>query len=228
MSQILVFDVNETLLDVHALAPQFERLFGDSKVLQEWFSLLLLHSEAATLAGPYFDFGTIAGAALQMISATRGIAVADSEKQELVEGMMNLPPHPEAKEALLRLQNAGFQMVTLTNSSPKAVEQQLKNSGLQIFFDRNFSVDSVQRYKPAPEPYRMVASELGVETARLLLVAAHAWDVLGAMRVGCSAAFIARPGKTLFPLVDPPSIMAPNLLGFVDQLLANQSSSNAR
>ena len=56
MPRVIVF---ETLLDVRALEPHFRRVFGDEKVLREWFSLLLLHSQVATLAGPYFDFATL-------------------------------------------------------------------------------------------------------------------------------------------------------------------------
>src|SRR5262249_35365244 len=57
--RVIVFDVNETLLNVHCLEPLFQRIFGESSALKEWFSTLLLHSEVATLAGPYFDFGTL-------------------------------------------------------------------------------------------------------------------------------------------------------------------------
>ena len=60
--RIVVFDVNETLLDIGALAPQFQRLFGNSGVAQEWFSNVVLYSQVATIAGPYVDFGTIARA----------------------------------------------------------------------------------------------------------------------------------------------------------------------
>jgi hypothetical protein len=56
--RIIVFDVNETLLDVGALAPQFQRLFGNTAVAQEWFSNVVLYSQVATIAGPYVDFGT--------------------------------------------------------------------------------------------------------------------------------------------------------------------------
>ncbi len=82
MTPIIVFDVNETLLDVQTLSPYFEHIFGDKNSLREWFSLLLLHSEAATLAGPYFDFGTLAGATLDMVGASRSQPVAEMEKRE--------------------------------------------------------------------------------------------------------------------------------------------------
>jgi hypothetical protein len=67
MPRIIVFDVNETLLDVKALEPHFVRLFGDGRTLREWFSTVLLYSEVVTLAGPYVEFGQIGRAALDMM-----------------------------------------------------------------------------------------------------------------------------------------------------------------
>ncbi len=222
MARIIVFDVNETLLDVQILSPYFEHMFGDKNALKEWFSLLLLHSEAATLAGPYFDFGTLAGAALDMLGAARSHPVAEAEKKRILEAILHLPPHPEVKHALGILKSAGLRMVTLTNSSQKAVEQQVHNAGLTEFFEKNFSVDAIQRYKPAPETYRMVADALGVETRQLRLVAAHGWDILGAMQAGCSAAFIARKGQSLFPLVKPPDVIGPDLSAVAEQIVVRE------
>src|SRR5262249_5527025 len=148
---------------------------------------LLLHSQAATLAGPYFDFGTIAGAALEMTAASHGVPLSKEQKDQVLSGMLSLPAHPEVPAALQTLSDAGLRLAALTNSSRSALEQQMGNAGIAHFFERKFSVDSVRRYKPAAEPYRMAASELGVETAGLRMVAAHAWDVLGAMQAGCAA-----------------------------------------
>ncbi len=219
MARIIVFDVNETLLDVQTLSPYFEHMFGDKNALKEWFSLLLLHSEAATLAGPYFDFSTLAGATLDMVGAARSQPVAEAEKKRILEAIVHLPPHPEVKQALGILKNAGLRMFTLTNSSQKAVEQQVHNAGLTEFFEKNFSVDSIKRYKPAPETYRMVAAGLGVEIGQLRLVAAHGWDILGAMQAGCSAAFVARKGQSLFPLVKPPDVIGSDLSAVAEQIV---------
>ena len=222
MARIIVFDVNETLLDVQTLSPYFEHMFGDKHALKEWFSLLLLHSEAATLAGPYFDFGTLAGATLDMIGTNRSQPVAEVEKKRILEAIVNLPPHPEVKQALGVLKKAGMRMVTLTNSSQKAVEQQVHNAGLTEFFEKSFSVDSIKRYKPAPETYGMVAASIGVEIGQLRLVAAHGWDILGAMQAGCAAAFVARKGQSLLPLVKPPDVIGPNLLAVAEKILQRE------
>jgi len=136
--------------------------------------------------------------------------------------MLSPPPHPEVPAALETLRDAGLRLVTLTNSSQQAVDQQLANAGISKFFERNFSVDSIRRYKPAPEVYRMVAAELHVEPVRLRLVAAHAWDVLGAMQVLCAAAFVSRPGKVLFPLTPSPDIVAPDLKAVTEEILKRE------
>ena len=52
------------------------------------------------------------------------------------------------------------------------------------------------------------------------MVAAHAWDVVGALQAGCTAAFIARPGKVLYPLGPKPDIVAPDVRAVAEQIVA--------
>ena len=66
---ICVFDVNETLLDIESIAPLFQRLFGDRKVLREWFGQLVLYSNAITLSGPYTTFFTLGQGVLKMLGS---------------------------------------------------------------------------------------------------------------------------------------------------------------
>src|SRR5216684_2735256 len=92
------------------------------------------------------------------------------------------------------------------------------NARLTAFFERSFSVDAVRRFKPAAEAYRSVADALGVPIDRLRLVAAHAWDVVGALGAGCAAAFVARPGKVLYPLGPTPDIVGLDFRDVAGQL----------
>jgi 2-haloacid dehalogenase len=195
LPRIIVCDVNETLLDVRALELEFQAAFGDRHVLQEWFTQVLLYSEVATLAGPYAEFASIAGAALDMIAGARGVTLSPESRVSILQAMLHLPAHSDVLEGLQVIRDAGLRVVTLTNSAPAAVQQQLANAGLAPLFERTFSVDAVRRFKPAPEVYHSVADALAVPIDQLRLVAAHAWDVVGALRAGCSAAFVARPGK---------------------------------
>ena len=221
--RILVFDVNETMLDIGALGPLFARAFGSEQVLREWFSTVLLYSNVASLAGPYADFGAIGGAALDMVASARGVSITAPDRDTILGGMRTLPAYGDVRSGLSLLRQAGFRLVTLTNSAPAAVAQQLESAGLSDLFERSFSVDAVKRFKPAPEPYRHVARELGVTTNGLRMVAAHAWDIVGALQAGCAAAFIARPGKVLYPLGPKPDVIAPDLVVAADLILAAES-----
>lgn len=224
MRRTLVFDVNETLLDVQALEPLFVDIFGDGNARKEWFSTLLLYSEVATLAGPYADFPAIADAALTMTAERRGVRLSERDRGRILAGMLALPAHADATAGLSRLRDAGFHLVALSNSSHAAVNTQLTSAGLAPFFERMFSVESVRRFKPAPEPYQIVARELGVDTRGLRMIAAHAWDIVGAMQAGCQGAFVARPGAVWYPLTPPPDAIGPDLVAIAARIIALEVS----
>lgn len=78
----------------------------------------------------------------------------------------------------------------------------------------------MRRFKPAPEAYRSVANALGVPVDQLRLVAAHAWDIVGALRAGCAAAFVAGPGKVLYPLGPLPDIVGPDFRKVAQAIVA--------
>lgn len=217
--RILVFDVNETMLDLNALRPQFEHVFGSGAALDEWFSLLLQYSMVVTLTDAYYEFGTMGKATLDMLAQSKSIRLSGEVKDRILQGVLSLPPHPDLPESLKRLRAAGFRTVTLTNSSPKAVNTQLQNAGLADYFEEAISVDSIRRFKPDLQVYRSAAAHLGAKPGELLLIAAHAWDVFGAMQAGWHAAFVARHGKPLFPLARKPAIVAPDMKGVADALL---------
>ncbi|MBA2356451.1 MAG: haloacid dehalogenase type II [Acidobacteria bacterium] len=226
MKRILVFDVNETLLDVQALDPVFDDAFGRGDARREWFSTLLLYSGVASLAGPYEEFSTIAGAALDMTAERRGVRLSAVERTGILRGMLALPAHPDVPRGLQRLRDAGFRLVALSNSSQAALEAQLTNAGLSPFFERRFSVEAVRRFKPAAEVYQLVARELGVGTGDLRMVAAHAWDIVGAMRAGCSGAFVARPGAVWYPLAPRPDVVGPDLPSIAQHVIALESAAS--
>jgi len=220
MNQVIVFDVNETLLDVGALDPFFIGMFGESAARREWFGQMLQSAFVSTITGTYRDFGTLGMSALTMVARRRGVELLDKDRTALRDGMRQLPPHPEVREALERLRAAGFRLVTLTNSTLEAGEAQLANAGLREFLEQTLSADSVRRLKPAPEPYRMAAARMGVTVQEIRLVAAHAWDIAGALNAGCAAAFVARPGQVLDPSGAQLDIIEPDLHGVADRILA--------
>jgi 2-haloacid dehalogenase len=219
MSKVIVFDVNETLLDLSPLEPQFRRLFGRADVMHGWFRSLLHSSLVATLVDTYSDFGALAGAALDLVASQQRVRLTDADRREVLDTMKQLPPHPEARRGIERLLAAGFRLATLTNSPEPMLAAQMSNSGLGDLFERLLSVDQVRKFKPAPEPYRMAAKELGVEIGQIRLVAAHDWDVYGALSAGCRGAYIARQGKAYHPLYEKPDITGRDLVDVADQIV---------
>jgi 2-haloacid dehalogenase len=220
MPGVLAFDVNETLLDLAALDPAFERAFGDAGVRAAWFQQMLQLAFLGGLTGDYVDFTTAQRAALEMVAARQGADLSDGDAEEIVATMSRLPAHPEVPGALGRLRDAGMRMVTLTNSTKSVADAQMASSGLAEYFEASLSADEVRALKPAPAPYRMVAEWAGVALAEVRLVAAHGWDVSGALAAGCAAAFVARPGAVLSPLGPQPDVVGEDLAAVADQLLA--------
>ena len=171
----IVFDVNETLLDISALDPLFSQHFGDAATRKDWFSQVLLTAMTTTLIGDYADFARVGTAALGMVAERQGVELAREQEQEILSGMRRLPPHPESETALRALRNAGYQIVALTNSSPQMVQAQIENSGLANYFDQLLSVDAVGKFKPSREVYEMAEKTLAEHPADLWLIAAHNW-----------------------------------------------------
>ena len=217
MRSILVFDVNETLLDLSALDPSFEAAFGTGSARREWFGLVLRMSMQATILGDYSDFGILAGAALDALAASRGVELTETQRAGILGTVRTLPPHADVLPALQKLRDGGWRMVALTNSSPAMAASQLDSAGIE--FERVFSVDAVKKFKPSPEVYLYVAAELGVSPPDLMMVAAHAWDIAGAMHAGLKGAFLARPGQVLDGLTPRPSHVARDLNELADRLL---------
>jgi 2-haloacid dehalogenase len=210
---VIIFDVNETLLDLAALkASVGQALGGREDLLPLWFSTMLHYSLVETLTGTYHNFGEIGTAALMMLAQSRGIELEETAAQAaIVTPLHTLPPHAEVATAMQLLRAQGYRLVTLTNTGAAGADTQLNNAGLTQYLEKRYSVESVGKYKPDPAPYRMVLEDLGIAAADTMMVAAHAWDLTGAKNVGLQTAFVQRPGTTLYPNVARPDWVVKDL-----------------
>jgi 2-haloacid dehalogenase len=216
---VLVFDVNETLLDIAALEPHFDRIFGDRAVLREWFGQLVMYSMAVTLSGNYLDFFSLGQAVLRMTADVHRVDITDDDVSALSTGLATMPAHPDVADGLRALSDQGYRLVTLTNSPPNGATP-LEHAGLAGYFERQFSVDPSRVYKPSLRLYEDLARELGVASSACMMVAAHVWDLIGAQGAGYSAALITRPGNAPLPAPDLPqaTVVAADLLELAQQL----------
>ncbi|MCB4799100.1 haloacid dehalogenase type II [Neotamlana laminarinivorans] len=220
--KVLFFDVNETLLDLTAMRKNVgDKLNGRSDLLSLWFTTMLQYSLVTTVGRQYNDFGIIGAAALQMVAANHGIKIGEKEAQEAILGpLRSIPPHPEVKEALKQLRDAGYKLVSFTNSSNIGVKTQFENAGLLDYFDERLSIEDMGKYKPDADAYDWAARKMKIKSSECLLVAAHGWDIAGALWAGWRGAFISRPGAQLYPLAPNPEFNESNLKLIADKLIA--------
>ena len=166
-----------------------------------------------------YQIGKIGVAALMMVAHNNNIEISeDQAKDAIVPPLLSLPAHADVKAGLSQLESAGYKLVTLTNSSNYGVTTQLENAGLTDFFAARMSIEDIQVYKPDLRAYRWALEKLGVKPEEALMVAAHGWDVAGAKAAGMQTAFVARPGKALYPLAQAPDYVVKDLNELVKAL----------
>lgn len=222
---VLFFDVNESLLDLDNLKKSVGKALGGREDLVPlWFTTMLQYSLVSTSGRQYADFGIIGAATLRMVAANDSIHLTEEEAEDALGPLRSLPAHPEVKEALGNIRKAGYTMVSLTNSSNKGVTAQLEHAGLTDFFDERLSVEDIGKYKPHRDVYDWAARKMGVPPNECMMIAAHGWDIAGAIWAGWRGAFIARLGQQLYPLAALPEINEPDLLKIAKKLVDLKSS----
>src|SRR5438477_12665951 len=117
MKRVLVFDVNETLLDLSALDPHFQRVFGDATVRVEWFQTMLQSAFLTTITGPYKPFGDHLRAALAITALRRGLRVSHEDERAMLAGVRTLPACAAVRPALEQVRSAGYRPGALTSSA---------------------------------------------------------------------------------------------------------------
>jgi 2-haloacid dehalogenase len=222
MHSAIVFDVNETLLDLKGLDLVFENHFGPGNFRKEWFNEVLKLAFVTTIVHNYSDFGVVGKAALKVLEKRHHKPCTGEERNNILSMMRGLPAHRDVPEGLEALKKHGCQLVALTNSTSSSAEAQLTHAGIRDYFEVVFSADSVRRLKPAIEPYQMVATRLGAAPGSLLMMAAHSWDIAGAIHAGWSGAFVARPGQMLDALAPKPAFVASDLVRLARQIIQNE------
>ena len=216
----VVFDVIETLFALDPLRERMAAAGVPGARLETWFARTLRDGMALDATGVYRPFKEVATAALLGLMAEEGAAPDQGKAEAVVAGFAELPAQPDAGAAMRRLREAGVRVAALTNGAAESTRGLLENAGLADMVERVISVAEVEHWKPRPEVYCHAADRLGVEPARLALIAAHAWDTHGAKRAGLLAAYVARAGEPFPAVMAPPDAVGGSLLEVADTLAA--------
>jgi 2-haloacid dehalogenase len=208
----VLFDAFGTLFSVEPLQRRL-RASG----LEAWFERLLHSAASLTLAGQYAPFADLAQSTLKTTIAKLGLK---QDPKQILELLQQLPPQPEAEGAFARLERARVLIGVLTNGGERHMARLLEEAGLAERVGEVVSVEEIELYKPHPAVYRHAAERLGVEPKRITLIAAHAWDVVGAKAAGLDAIWIdALEREWPFPKGKPRRV-AHDLVEAVDLALA--------
>ncbi|HIF9077910.1 TPA: haloacid dehalogenase type II [Photobacterium damselae] len=202
---IIIFDINETILNLESLHKIFVDIFDNNLMLSQWFSKLLHTSAVCAITKVETNFFTLASITLDNMFDDNQLELSKFDKKEFLNEFTRLQPYSDVIPALKYLKENGFKLIALSNSSSKLINEQLNNSGVISFFDEIISAEEVTTFKPDPQVYKYAAKRLGVSLNRLRLVATHDWDTHGALSVGMKAAYLSRNDKkytSVFKKVD--------------------------
>jgi 2-haloacid dehalogenase len=192
---LLIFDINETLLDLSPL----DDIFGNHR---QWFDLLIRTATVRTAAASYVDFGHLGAiCARQVLGIAEG--ADDPRLAKLTDTMRSLPPHPDTVQGLQLARHGGHRVVALANSPHATLDAQLDHAGLSTLFDATYSVEEVRALKPSPTAYRLVLEKEDVAASAAALIAAHDWDVAGASLAGLRTVLVGRGGIVALPGLPP-------------------------
>lgn len=206
----VLFDLNGTLLDPSGIAEPLGGRDEDRHLVADAFHDALLLTMADTLSGgayrPLPDYlrGTLERA---LRAEGRELAVLDAAMQRAAA----MEPFEEADAALSLLSADGLHVGVLTNSTTAAATQALTACGLRGRLEVVIGSDEAKTFKPDPRVYEHAVQRIGANPAEIVLVAAHGWDVMGAMRAGLRGAWVARGERWLVPVVPEPDVKGANL-----------------
>ena len=171
---------------------------------------------ALTLCGAAPPFGDVARAALRTIA---GPGLSPEAAEHVLRGLRELPPHPDVEPALLALAHARVPVYAFTHGDPAVAAAALDRAGLRTYLREVLSTQAVQAFKPAPRTYRWGCERVDSPPERTALVAAHSWDVHGAVRAGLVGALATRLEGWVPDVVDRPHVVAERLDDAVIRLL---------
>jgi 2-haloacid dehalogenase len=191
----LVFDVFGTLVDWRsgmARAFRASGLAGDPEEQADEWRARLWPALAEVNAGrrPWGNLDEVQLATLGDLLSQRGLRASPTTRAELVGGWHRLDPWPDVRDGLEVLRRQ--RVVAALSNGHLALLVDLARHG-DLRFDCLLSAELAHAYKPAPDVYLTAARLLGLSPDRVMMVAAHPWDLEAARGAGLRTAFVDRP-----------------------------------
>jgi len=190
--QAVVFDAYGTLYDIQSVAAVTEEAFpGYGEIItQIWRIKQLEYTWFRSLMRRYEDFSVITKDSLAYTIRVLGLKHDAATFERIMDKYLHLDLYPDARATLAALK--GKKLAILSNGSSGMLNALVHNTGLDRVLDATISIDSKKIFKPAPDAYALIESNLGVRPAEVLFVSSNPWDACGAKAFGLNAAWIER------------------------------------
>jgi len=188
----VVFDAYGTLYDIQSVATVTEQAFpgyGDI-ITQIWRIKQLEYTWFRSLMQRYEDFSVVTRDSLAYTLRVLGLAPDAAAFDRIMDKYLHLDLYPDALPTLTALK--GRKLAILSNGSSDMLNALVNNSGLARVLDATISVDQKRIFKPAPDAYTLIESNLGVRPTEVLFVSSNPWDACGAKAFGLNVAWIER------------------------------------
>ena len=195
----IAFDAYGTLFDVYSIGVLAEDLFPGkgAQLATIWRDKQIEYTRVSALSDKYANFWQVTVDALTYSCEFLNLDLTEASRDRLMRQYAELSAFPENVEQLMRLREAGITLSVLSNGTPWMLEQAMEASGLAEYFEHVLSVESVERFKTAPEAYQMGPDALGSKATNILFVSSNCWDICGATWFGYRTIWLNRYGLPL-------------------------------
>ena len=144
-----------------------------------------------------------------------GIAYTEDEVKMLVSAIERLLPFPDVPKALAQLKTK-YRIVVLSNGDRDMLETAKQYH--KVPFDAVISVQEANAFKPHVATYTKAAAILAVPMDKVLFVANHAFDCVGAKSAGMHTAFIDRRKRPFGRTPHQPDLWYPDMQSLADAI----------
>jgi 2-haloacid dehalogenase len=184
----VVFDIIGTCFSLSRVGDALTQVGAPSHALALWFARSLRDAFALSHAGAYQPLKSVLEAELARTMRQLNVAAAPEQLAQITASFGQLDPQPGFAELVTELAGDDWRILALTNSSVDATTGLLERAGVRRHFSALLSCDQIQKFKPHPAVYEMARAE---SEGEIWMVAAHAWDIQGAVRAGFRTIFIS-------------------------------------
>jgi 2-haloacid dehalogenase len=188
----VVLDAYGTLYDIQSVGSVTDEAFpGYGELISQiWRLKQLEYTWLRSLMGRYEDFSVITRQSLTFTLRTLGLTFDEKVFDRIMDKYVHLDLYPDAKQALEGLK--GRKLAILSNGSTDMLNALVRNTGLDQILDATISIDSTKTFKPSPQTYALIETNLGVKPHEVLFVSSNPFDACGAKAFGLNVAWIER------------------------------------